>query len=270
MSLRTKWAGFREMFLFDNWRKLIVDRALFRSSLMIYEFKGMELIADHEGGDAAGLRSVLVSGMYDPWLKKMALPSAVCIADFGANSGAFPALVRSSGIVIRRALCVEMNPNTFARLEFNMRRNFPEHTVVCENCAVAGRLSELELYFGAGSTSDSIKGCTTVAEGRQKRIVTAMSFDDILNARLPAEVIDICKVDVEGAEYDIFLSGSCTSLDRVRYLLMEVHGDDQPESRQPALIDSFIARGFSEVGRTPTSDDCFIVLFGNDRIVGNE
>ena len=258
------------MLLFDNWRKLIVDRALFRSTLMIYEFKGMELIADHEGGDAAGLRSVLVSGMYDPWLKKMTLPSEVCIADFGANSGAFPVLVRSSGIVIRRALCVEMNPNTFARLEFNMRRNFPEHTVACENCAVASKSGDLELYFGAGSTSDSIKSCTVVAGGRRKSVVTAMSFDEILNARLPTEVIDICKVDIEGAEYDNFLSGPCTSLDRVRYVLMEVHGVDQPESRQPALIDSFLARGFSEIGRTPTSDDCFIVLFGNDRIVGSK
>jgi FkbM family methyltransferase len=266
MSLRTKWAGFREMLLFDNWRQLIVDRALFGSSLMIYEFKGMELIADHEGGDAVGLRAVLVSGMYDQWLNKMTLPSEVCIADFGANCGAFPVLVRSAGIVIRCALCVEMNPNTFARLEFNMRRNFPEHSVLCENCAIAGKSGHLELYFGAGSTSDSIKGCTAVAGERRKSTVTAMSFDEILNTRLPNEVIDICKVDVEGAEYDIFLTGPCASLDRVRYLLMEVHGVDQSGSRQPELIDSILARGFSEIGRTQTSGDCFVVLFSNDRI----
>jgi len=94
-----------------------------------------------------------------------------------------------------------------------------------------------------------------------------MSFKEILNVQLPMEVIELCEVDVEDAEYDIFLSGSRNSLDRRQYL-MEIHRVDQPESRHPELIDSFLAREFSGIGRTPTRGGCFIVRFGRDQIVG--
>jgi FkbM family methyltransferase len=220
----------------------------------------MQLIADHNGGDSAGLRSVLASDMYAQWLRKMQLPQEIVIADFGANSGAFPILLKAGGHTLKSALCVEMNTKTFSRLHFNATHNFAPAIVKCVNAALTGTPGKLTLYFGAGSTADSVDACSTQSPGRERAIIDAITLDNAFEKYLPNTIVDICKVDVEGAEYEIFLTQPCKSLRRVRYVLMEVHGVDQPASRHIELIQSFANLDFEEIGRTKTSEHCFVVL----------
>ena len=53
-----------------------------------------------------------------------------------------------------------------------------------------------------------------------------VTFDDLADKYFPDETIDICKIDVEGAEFEVFLQPDHKSLVRCRYIIMEIHEHD--------------------------------------------
>src|SRR5205085_4304690 len=100
-------------------------------------------------------REVLTSPMYRELLKKLRLPKRISVFDLGSNNGGFPLLLKSEGFDFEKLVCVELNPNTFNRLEFNLSRNFGSESTAL-NLAVAGSTGTLSADLGAGSTSDNI------------------------------------------------------------------------------------------------------------------
>ena len=69
------------------------------------------------------------------------------------------------------------------------------------------------------------------------------TFESLCSQYFAGRPIDICKIDIEGAEYDLLDSSPDDLLRRVRYLLMEFHDD----SKTPAVITRFARLGFSEL-----------------------
>ena len=72
-----------------------------------------------------------------------------------------------------------------------------------------------------------------------------------LLARAGWEVVDLLKVDVEGAEREVFGTGDLGWLERVRCIEIELHGDDARD----AFLRAVVPRGFSvaEHGETETT-----------------
>jgi FkbM family methyltransferase len=54
-------------------------------------------------------------------------------------------------------------------------------------------------------------------------VVDAVTMDDLIS-EAGAEVIDILKIDIEGAEIEVFGNGSLEWLPRVRNIVIELHG----------------------------------------------
>jgi len=222
MSLRTKINGLRDVWKFDNRVWLTVAKTLFREEkLQVYRYRGLEVLIDHAAGDANGAREVLTSQMYRRFLPKMKFERAATILDLGASNGGFPLLLKASGIALKKVVSVELNQSTYIRLHFNLTRNL-DCEIVALNAALCGARRVLEVPLGDGSVSDNIYGNDSQSDGNVYK-VEGFSFDDLYSEHFCGEVIDICKIDVEGAEFEVFERSTHTNLEKCRYLIMEIH-----------------------------------------------
>ncbi|HEX8650326.1 MAG TPA: FkbM family methyltransferase [Pyrinomonadaceae bacterium] len=263
MSIKSKVEGMKAIWRFDNRWELLLSRTLFRNdNLNIYRIKGMEILVDHGAGDPNGARHVLVSSMYQRFLSRMELNGSLNVLDLGANGGGFPLMLHVNKLRLGKLACVEFNPNTFSRLRFNIERNLKcEFTGI--NAAICGERRELQVQLGSGSTGDSIyqPSPEQSAAGSVYRI-DGLTFDDIYNSTFQDEVVDICKMDVEGAEYEVFASAHHECIKRCRYLIVEIHN---VEDRRPEEVVSELKRqGFEEIA-VDSKTDPDVHLFGNTR-----
>ena len=234
----------RDVLAFDNWPALLLGR-LFdrRAGFVIYRKNGMDILIDHGGGDENGTRYCLAGSMYRKYLATFVLPLPVRVLDIGAMGGGFPLLLKDMGIELSRAVSVEMNPMTYLRLKLNLATNLGSSCVAI-NAAVCGLPdnSELQLKPSRGSTSGSI-----YTDGAD----SAMDYDSVRTTTLEAlcaqyfndEVIDICKIDIEGAEYELFDSCPDEVLRKIRYLIVEFHD----AVKTPAAVKRMMRLGFDEI-----------------------
>ena len=248
MSLSTKWNAFREMMKMDNGIGLVVSRLIFpRRKVQICRFKGLEFVTDLSKGDANGARSVLATDEYRKFLGFMDLPEGINVLDLGANNGGFPLLLASEGRTFRKLVCVEFNPDTFERLQQNLEMNFGKEFAAI-NAAVNGSGEPVSLSgdeTGTGANIyQGIEGGATV-EGA--------TVDEIVRRGFGSEEIDICKIDVEGAEFEILLGQHSTLINRCRYILIEIH--HFPDNPRELVIERLGELGFEEAGPDRYSDD---------------
>lgn len=228
---------------FDNWPELALGRLLFRrTQLQVHRVNGWEMIVDHRGADAGSIRSLMAdNSSYRQLLNRVDLPEELSVVDMGANAGGFPFLLHAMGHSFKRLLCVEMNPNTYARLHLNVKRNEPRAVVM--NAAVVGKPRTLELDLGHGSTGDSIYRASKGKTDPWK--IDGLTFDQLVRPEF--DTIDLVKIDVEGAEEE-FLTGdapTCRMLERSRYLVIEIHHGRSADDVWAAIK----SLGFSHVAR---------------------
>ncbi len=224
INLQNKLTGLRALWRFDNRWQLIFDRLFFQSSVSIYRLGDLEFLIDHEAGDHNGTRLCLISDIYTRFLPMMNLPAEVSVFDLGANGGGFPLMLLLHGKRLRRLACVELNPNTFRRLQYNITRNIPGGPTVI-NAAVCDTPRQFELWLGRGDISDSIyaERSSEGRAGRQAYLIEGHTFDELFQANFRDDVVDICKMDIEGAEYELMASPEHANLRRCRYLIVEMH-----------------------------------------------
>ncbi len=249
MSFSTKLSGLRSIWWFDNRYQVLLSRLLFRKRPVIYVIRDKEILIDHSAGDANGTREVITSRMYKQFLSAMVLPPAVSVLDVGANGGGFPLLLELNDIRIKKLVCVELNPNTYRRLRFNIERN-----IACQftgmNVAACGTTQDYEIFLGQGGTSDSLYR-SHHGRGKVYRI-TGMTLDDIYDATFRHGTADICKMDIEGAEYEIFDFPHHASIANFRYLIIEIHS--HPQRSRTEVIKKIQECGFCEVSKDAKQD----------------
>lgn len=225
VSLTTKLRGLKEVWAFDNRLWLTVTKSLFcREQLHVYRYKGMDILVDHASGDANGAREVLTSPMYSRFFDKMQLSGPLNLLDIGGSNGGFPLLFAANGFDLQKVVSVELNPRTHTRLHFNLHRNLDCEVIVI-NAAVCGESRTIKLRLGPGGVSDSILAETEPDNGREYEI-QGMTFDDLYSTYFDQKLVDVCKIDVEGAEFEILLSPDHRSLAKCRYLMIEIHEGD--------------------------------------------
>jgi FkbM family methyltransferase len=243
----------RPILRFDNAVQILASRTLFRGTrLGVHRIAGAEMIVDHSADDAGSIRHCLDDSDYRRFVKTMGLRRA-SVLDVGANVGGFPLLLSAQGVTLERILCVEMNPNTYDRLRFNIRHNFPASEVV--HAAIVGTPRQLSLELGRGSTGDSVYRKTPQAiVGRYT--VDGITLDAVAE-KIPGP-IDVLKLDIEGAEAEVLTEGPPpVMLSRVRWLVIEIH----PRDRYGAIVDCIERAGLKLVDQD-AQDRCGLRLFG--------
>jgi len=159
------------------------------------------------------------------------------IIDAGANVG-YSAVWFAEKFPKARILALEPFPTNVQLLKKNVK-SYPAIEVI--PCALWFEDTTLSLHDpGKGAWGIETHPMTQV----KGQVAQAFSIDSIC-IKYQISQIDILKLDVEGAEYEIFKFGPLDWLDRVRLVQMETH-----ESRKPGvqkLVDEiFASRGFQK------------------------
>jgi FkbM family methyltransferase len=262
--LQRKIKGLRQVWAFDNRWPLLVQRLVFpREPVLVYRLGGITFVEDHAGGDANGAREVLTTGMYTDHLRHMRPPGPMNVLDIGANNGGFPMLLRHLGLPLRRVVSVELNPRTCSRLRFNLDRNIDApHEAV--NAALCGRSGWLSLTLGDGDVGDSIYAASVGAPpagARAPATVRGATFDELVSEFFPGATIDVCKIDVEYAEYEVFGSPGHDLVSRCRWLIIEIHED--PKHSPDDVANAILRQGFEAL---PRGSDPAVYAFRNTRL----
>jgi FkbM family methyltransferase len=254
--------GFRDLLKFDNRMQLVVNRLLFRKqSLVVYRRGELEVLIDHDGGDQCGTRDCLLSDMYSRYFHLLPRTRPINVMDLGANGGGLPLCLVAHGFSLGSLACVEMNPATFTRLHFNISRNIRAQGSHLINAAVYHSDGSLSLVLGKGGTNDSIHG-ENFTKGADRQVVRARSFDSIAEECFPGALIDLCKIDIEGAEFEVILSSAASRLRSVRLLLIEIH--PHPRHETASLLSALEGMGFEELSREQEAGGrCSIHLLKN-------
>ncbi len=147
---------------------------------------------DHSSGDVNGARDVLTSDMYRRYLNKLDRNKNITVLDLGANNGGFPLLLKPEKFILEKILCVELNPQTFTRLRFNLEKNF-KNNFTALNLAVSGTKREINISLGNSGAGDSIYA----DNGANPYIIQGLDFDEIYRSTNGEKITDICKIDAK-------------------------------------------------------------------------
>ena len=223
MSFATRVKGLKEILSFDNPIELIFHH-LFRSAekLCIYRFGKYQVVILKSGGDLNGLRAC--TDQYKQFFKQMKLERPLKILDLGAHTGGFIFALLDEGHVISKSLSVEQNEHTYSRLTFNIALNHLSNSCAAIHAAVWSKSIKLISSEGDGRTSGNVNAAVYQDE-HSSRMIQGYSLNELFKLVDEHEVLDICKIDVEGAEWEIFSHlQSCDLLfKRCRYLIIEIH-----------------------------------------------
>ena len=167
-------------------------------------------------------KSILMRGEY----ARIPLPeTATAIIDAGANVGLASAFF-ANRYPDAKIVALEPDAGNFAMLQKNTK---PCANVITEQAALWNEKKTLRL-------SDPGRGeCGfTVGEKGKGETVAAVTVDDIIN-RHNIERVSILKVDIEGAELEVF-ANSPSWLERVDTVIVETHDEFKPDSTDTVTI----------------------------------
>lgn len=259
MAFTQKLNGLAQLLQFDNWPVLVFGRLLDRGTgLVVYRKQGLEILVDHRGGDEAGTRMCITCDMYRKHLRNIPKAPPVRVLDLGANGGGFPLLLHLEGFRLEKILSVEMNRSTFLRLIVNLATNL-DGVATGLNAAVCGVAgSEILLEPSRGSTSLSMTASRAEASAPHVAVPTT-TICVLADEHFPDQAIDICKIDIEGAEYDALDATPDAVLRRIRNLIIEFHDP----ARTPALMSRLRRLGFEDLtgNDSRTSDETEVRAF---------
>lgn len=215
-----------------NWRERIRTYGLVNSLRLLYflrrdrefsiKISGRSFFLRGRSVDFTVLNSIIGKGEYD--IEPGFVPAV--IVDAGANTGASTLYFRMR-FPEARIIAVEPEISNFRLLTRNVE-SCPG--VSCINAALWFRDGWLSLR---NPSADHYAYQFDETDGDDAR-VRSITLSTLM-ANAGADTIDILKMDIEGAEYQIFSSGNNEWLRRVRMLIVELH-----ESIHPGVEELFM------------------------------
>jgi FkbM family methyltransferase len=208
--------GIHTQFIFDLAIRPEVDQRLPRGEVVSIEAPGLEhpLMARAGTSDLRCFNEILLAGDYDFQLPAM---DPRLIIDGGANVGYSSALF-ASRYPNSRVIAVEAERSNFELLEANVA-GFPNVEPV--HGALWHRSAWLEIR---NQESASWSFQVTESDDASPGSIEAITIHGLL-LRSGRDQIDLLKLDVEGAEREIFSVGFEAWLPRVRVMFIELHDD---------------------------------------------
>lgn len=187
------------------------------------------------GSDILTFNEVLLAQVYKTVLSS--LPECKTVIDLGANIG-LSSIFFAANYQSCRIFAVEPNPNTYKLLNVNLHKLINEGRCTTLQAAVWGkernlavdRSRESEHYsvFAAIEPADPNPVEAEIAGVTIKQIIERSGFDHI----------DLMKVDIEGAETELF-KGDLNWLKRVRCIAIEFHENSRETINFDAVMHDY-------------------------------
>lgn len=197
---------------------------------------GFDVCYRFNRGDLQSIREVLLE---DAYRLPFDLPNARIGVDLGANIGLWSTWAHRE-YHLERLICVEPDPANFAIVRRNIEANhLPAQAI---EAAVAGATGTAFFEQRRESNLGQIRASSDRTESGGIE-VRQLSMHDVLASLPHGAVVDILKMDIEGAEKSV-LGADVSWLQRVRALVIEWH----PDRADPAPLIATITRaGFDHL-----------------------
>ncbi|MDT0202593.1 FkbM family methyltransferase [Nocardioides sp. AE5] len=234
---------------FDNGPKVLVD--LLRKRItgspadITLKVKGYDVLAPNVPGARFPVYEALVEDAYRIGWMTSGLSANPVAVDMGGHIGSF-ALAFAHAHPTGQVVCFEATPGTYAYLQKNIAANGIGDRVVAHNIAVSDHEGELQMAsHGDGSGHNGVLhlGEAGLATISVPCVPAVKAFS------MAAGPVEVVKMDIEGAEYDMILNSDPADWASVQRVVMEYH--DLPGRDWSELRDWFAGIGLSEVARDP-------------------
>ena len=182
-----------------------------------YQFRNGYNLSYEEKSSAEHIFSEIFIG--DCYPIKKNIKQEKVIIDIGANIGFFTlyALIKNPNSKI---IAIEANPKNFKVLEKNILDNKLNYNVQIFNNVVTSNEGPQPFYLSSNSGWSSIYNKRGAKNGEMIH-VEPISLSGLFK-KSNLEIVDLLKIDIEGAEYDILLNDDFLEDYQVKELFVEV------------------------------------------------
>jgi len=233
--------------------------------------KSKERILKLRSGGKIYLRNIFAADFYvtmeiidserdDYQLSKLRLPVDAVIIDAGANIGAFTIAI-AMGYPARTIISFEPEESNFHTLVKNIDLNSFKNVTAYQK-AIAGKGGEVELFIHPYDTAShslvefSQRPNTNDVTNARVQIVEAVTLETIVVDH-NLKKIDLLKLDVEGAEYEILFNCPSYILALINCISIEIH--DHPKYQSKDLI-SYLERNGFNCQQSSTRENVYILI----------
>lgn len=236
LRLRWPWLTF---ITFKNWVR-IYRRYFFGAGDYYLRLRkrwgGLEFIASNK---TYTLPMIVSLFYYREYGSMKDMPAGATIIDLGGNIGTFSALVLSE-IPNARVFAYEPNPESLQHFKRNLDHNKLTRYVVW-NKAVAGKRERRTFYMHEGMMygSDGL----WERQGKKGIDMECITLEDVFKEN-SIQHCDLLKVDIEGAEYEMFFNTPDAILEKIDKIIFEWHLTD-PRYTLKDLTDFLTSKGFN-------------------------
>lgn len=211
---------------FNSFLNSVIITLGFSSKLNIYSLKnGVKLKFSPQTLDLMVIRECFISNLYTKFITEKNLDT---VLDLGCQKGYFITGLLSSGVNIKRAICVDPLLENLDTFKENMKLNKNLYKrgrkILLEPSAVFTENGKRIFYVTANSVNHSLKDPSKYDKVINKLEVNTVTIRSLFK-KYALHEIDLVKIDIEGAEFDLFRSPDIGKLLKTKYLVMEIHPD---------------------------------------------
>jgi FkbM family methyltransferase len=215
--------------LLRNWREMFLYGVLLRKlgvrvrPTAVLRFRSgleIEMVSGGYGGYTILFQDIFIRRDYQP-TPEFVVRDGWTVLDIGANMGFFTCQAASSAKDVRVVAVEPMGPYIEV-LRANIKRNHFQQVTVIQAAAAPRSGSKIPLTVWYTKFGE-LKVGTRLGNGRQStEIVTGLSMADIFE-KGQIQVCNLLKMDIEGAEYELFEATASHIWERIDRVVMETH-----------------------------------------------
>lgn len=195
----------------------LISKEKWGGDYFTFNFGGRQFSLRKKGSDIEVFRHIFSARHYD--IKKLLKRSPEVIVDLGANTGLSASYFKMT-FPDAVLYAVEPDPGNFELLQSHAKQF---DNVICLHHAIWSKNEMLTLY----NPDTGGYSMNTIAIGNRSGEVEALTMDTLL-ARNGVNKVDILKMDIEGAELELFKNSDTSWLAKVGMLIIETHDRKQP------------------------------------------
>ncbi len=226
----------------DNWPTAFGMRLRRgRPGLRLLSFRdGLNIVCRAGSRDWDVIHELLFAGSYGFAMERIKhLPHPPTVIDLGGNIGLFSLLTATQ----REDVTVhafEPGPPNYRMFDMNLLANPPlAKRIRLHREAVGGTSATVNWFFDEKNPG----GSSLYETSGTSFPVTIRAFREVVDAI--GRLIDLAKIDIEGAEYDLIRQTPASVWERISTISLELHDDPAGEMTQAQFLDRMRAFGYA-------------------------